>query len=200
VLVLGLPRGGIPVAAEVARRLAAELDAFTVRKLGAPRQPEFAIGAIATGGIQVVNQTALRRLRLSEADVAGIAEREGRELARQERAYRDDRPPPAATGRTVVLVDDGVATGATMVAAARTLRTAGPALLVAAAPVASVPGAAALEPEVDALVCLATPADFTAVGACYRNFDPTTDDEVRALLASSDPPLSAPRPSDPPPS
>lgn len=186
VLVVGLPRGGVPVAAEVAHRLGAELDALTVRKLGAPGQPEFAIGAIATGGIRVVNEPAVRRLGLAAEAVDAIADSEGRELARREHAYRGDRPPPALAGREVIVVDDGLATGATMVAAVRAVRCAGAARVTAAVPVASGQGADALRPEVDTLVCLAVPDNFVAVGPYYRDFGATTDDEVRGLLAQPD--------------
>ncbi|MBL7499585.1 phosphoribosyltransferase [Frankia sp. CNm7] len=182
VTVLGLPRGGVPVAAEIARRLNAPLDAFAVRKLGAPGQPEFALGAIATGGTRVVNAATVLRLGLADAEVEAIAEREATELARRERAYRDGRPPPAITGRTVVLVDDGLATGATMVAAARAARREAPARLVAAVPVASPEGADMVRAEVDEFVCPLTPEHFAAVGQFYDNFAATSDDEVHDLL------------------
>ncbi|SQD95248.1 MULTISPECIES: phosphoribosyltransferase [unclassified Parafrankia] len=183
VLVLGLPRGGVPVAAEVASRLGAELDALTVRKLGAPGQPEYAIGAIASGGIRIVNEPAVLRLGLAPDVVDAIADSEGHELARREHAYRGDRPPPAVAGREVIVVDDGLATGATMVAAVRAMRSAGAARVTAAVPVASGQGAQTLRPEVDALVCLAVPDGFMAVGPYYRDFGATTDDEVRGLLS-----------------
>jgi predicted phosphoribosyltransferase len=185
VIVLGLPRGGVPVAFEVARRLDAPLDAFGVRKLGAPGQPEFALGAIATGGTRVVNRAAMRRLGLAPSELDALAERESLELARREHAYRDDRPAPEFAARTVVVVDDGLATGATMVAAVRALRAAGAARIVAAAPVGSPEACAAVRPEVDELVCPQVPDDFMAVGLFYRDFDPPSDDEVRRLLAGS---------------
>jgi predicted phosphoribosyltransferase len=153
-----------------------------VRKLGAPGQPEFALGAIATGGIRVVNTLAVERLGLSDETMEAIAVRETAELARRERVYREGRPPPLIAGRTVILVDDGLATGATMVVAARAVRRAGPAWLIAALPVASPDGALALRAEVDELVCALTPPDFMAVGEFYDDFAAPTDDEVRSLL------------------
>lgn len=194
VTVLGLPRGGVPVAAEVARRLSAPLDAFCVRKLGAPGQPEFALGAIATGGIKVLNTAAVSRLGLTSRDLDEVAARELVELERRERAYRDGRSPPQLTGRTVVLVDDGLATGATMVAALRAVRAARPALVIAAVPVASPEGADAVRAEADELVCPATPADFMAVGQFYDDFSAPTDDEVRRLLATGGAAPAAPGP------
>ncbi|MDT3439656.1 MULTISPECIES: phosphoribosyltransferase [unclassified Pseudofrankia] len=182
VIVLGLPRGGVPVAAEVARRLSAPLEAFGVRKLGAPGQPEFALGAIATGGIRVVNEAVVGRLGLTDAELETLVAREMAELARREHTYRDGRPAPALAGRTVVLVDDGLATGATMVAAARAARAAGAARLVAAVPVASPEGADAVLAEVDELVCPLYPPDFMAVGQFYDDFAATSDEEVRDLL------------------
>jgi putative phosphoribosyl transferase len=184
-LVLGLPRGGVPVAAAVADRLHAPLDAFTVRKLGAPWQPEFAIGAIATGGTRVVNPQALDQLGVSKDELAALVEQEGQEVRRRERLYRDDRPFPPIVGRTVIVVDDGLATGATMIAAARALRSAHPARLIAAVPVASGQGLADLRREVDAVICLDTPEPFQAVGCFYRHFGATEDDEVRGLLAAA---------------
>lgn len=185
VTVLGLPRGGVPVAAEVARRLGAPLDALGVRKLGAPGQPEFAFGAIATGGIRVVSTRAIERIGLTSEALEAIADREAAELARRERVYREGRAPPPLTGRTVVLVDDGLATGATMVVAARAVRAAGPSQVIAALPVASPDGALTVRAEVDVLVCPLTPPDFMSVGAYYGDFTAPTDDEVRALLRAS---------------
>jgi predicted phosphoribosyltransferase len=191
VIVLGLPRGGVPVAAQVARRLSAPLDAYGVRKLGAPGQPEFALGAIATGGVQVVSAAAVAGLGLGADVLAAVVAREAAELARRERAYRDGRPPPRLAGRTAVLVDDGLATGATMVAAARAARAAGANRLVAAVPVASSEGADAVRAEVDELVCPLIPPDFRAVGQFYDDFASTSDEEVRDLLGTA---LVTPRP------
>ncbi|ADP84749.1 phosphoribosyltransferase [Pseudofrankia inefficax] len=187
VTVLGLPRGGVPVAAEVARRLGATLDAIGVRKLGAPGQPEFALGAIATGGVRVLNTRAVERLGLAAEAIEAVAAREATELARRERVYREGRAPPPLAGRTVVLVDDGLATGATMVVAARAVRRAGPRRVIAALPVASPDGALAVRAEVDELVCPLMPPDFMAVGNYYRDFAPPTDDEVHALLRVAPP-------------
>jgi predicted phosphoribosyltransferase len=182
VIVLGLPRGGVPVAAVVADRLGADLDAFGVRKLGAPGHAEFALGAIATGGVRVMNTAAVRGLGCTDEELAAIVDRERAELARRERAYRDDRGPPALSGRIVVLVDDGLATGATMVAAARAVRMAGPIRIIAAVPVASPDGANAVRAEVDDLVCPHVPAGFAAVGQYYEDFSAPSDPDVRALL------------------
>jgi predicted phosphoribosyltransferase len=182
VIVLGLPRGGVPVAAEVAHRLGAALDAFGVRKLGAPGQPEFAVGAIATGGLRVVNHEAARRLGLTEQVLETIAVREAAELERREQAYREGRPPPRFAGRTVVLVDDGLATGATMVAAVRAVRRAGARWIVAAVPVGSPEGADAVRAEADMLVCPLLPPGFAAVGLYYADFAAPADAEVRDLL------------------
>jgi len=183
-IVLGLPRGGVPVAAEVARRLGVPLDTFGVRKLGAPGQPEFALGAIATGGIRVVNEAVVSRLGLARGEFDALVAREAAELARREHAYRDGRPPPAIAGKTVVLVDDGLATGATMVAAVRAAWVPGPARLIAATPVASLEGAAAVRAEVDEFVCPLYPPDFMAVGQFYDDFAATSDDEVRDLVGA----------------
>lgn len=183
-LVLGLPRGGVPVAAEVARALGAPLDVFLVRKLGFPGQEELAMGAIASGGVRVLNPEVIAQGRVSEQELAAATERESAELARRERAYRDDRPPVDPRGRTVVLVDDGLATGTTMRAALEALRAAGAARIVVAVPVASGDACRALAPLADEVVCAATPEPFYAVGAWYDDFSQTTDDEVRALLGA----------------
>lgn len=187
VLVLGLPRGGVPVAAEVAAALGAPLDAFLVRKLGLPGHEELAIGAIATGGVRVLNLAVLDEVDLPPAEIDAIAERELRELERRERAYRDDRPAPDLRGRTVILVDDGLATGSTMRAAIQAARAQGAARIVVAAPVGAIPTCHMLEDEADQVVCVLTPANFAAVGLWYDDFTPTTDDEVRALLAGARP-------------
>lgn len=183
VLVLALPRGGVPVAYEVARALAAPLDLCLVRKLGVPGQEELALGAIATGGTRVLNEGVVRELGIPARAIDEVAEREGRELARRERAYRGGRPESVPRGRVVILVDDGLATGATMRAAVLALRRRDPARIVVAVPVAASAICAAFRAEVDEIVCAATPVPFYAVGAWYEEFGQTTDDEVRALLA-----------------
>jgi putative phosphoribosyl transferase len=192
VLVLALPRGGVPVGFEVATALGAPLDVFLVRKLGVPGHEELAMGAIASGGVQVPNPSVLHQLEIPAATLEAVAAREGRELERRERAYRDDRPPPVVAGRTVILVDDGLATGATMRAAVAALRLQHPARLVAAVPVGAPETCAELRREVDELVCVVTPDEFYAVGLWYKDFSPTTDADVRALLAEAERRFSAP--------
>lgn len=187
VLVLALPRGGVPVAFEVARALHAPLDVVLVRKLGVPGHEEMAMGAIATGGGRVLNGDVVRGLAIPEAVIDAVTEREARELARRERAYRDDRPAPAVRGRIVILVDDGLATGATMRAAAAALRPEGPAWLVVAVPVAAPETCDEFRAEVDDVVCVLTPEPFHAVGAWYEDFSEISDAEVRALLAAHAP-------------
>ncbi len=182
VLVLGLPRGGVPVAFEVAQVLGAPLDAYLVRKLGVPGHAELAMGAIASGGVRVVNPATVRSLRISPQQLDAVTRAEEAELQRQERLYRGDRPPPDVSERTVILVDDGLATGATMQAAVAALRSAGPKEVVVAVPVAPPETCAELEGEADRVVCAVTPEPFYAVGAWYRDFSQTSDDEVRELL------------------
>jgi len=182
VLVLGLPRGGVPVAFEVAQALGVPLDVFLVRKLGVPGHAELAMGAIASGGVRVVNQAMLRSLRISPQQLDAVIRAEEAELRPQERVYRGDRPPPDVSGRTAILVDDGLATGATMQAAVAALRSAGPKEVVVAVPVAPPETCAELEVEADRVVCALTPEPFYAVGAWYRDFSQTSDDEVRELL------------------
>ena len=183
-VVLGLPRGGVPVAGEVARILAAPLDVFLVRKLGVPGHEELAMGAIASGGARVLNQPVIDHLGVSSDDLAMVARAEAEVLARRERAYRDDRPPVPLAGATVVVVDDGLATGASMRAALHGLRVHEPAALVVAVPVGCAETCRALRVEADEVVCVHVPDRFLAVGQAYDDFSPTTDDEVRTVLAS----------------
>jgi predicted phosphoribosyltransferase len=181
-LVLALPRGGVPVAYEVARALDAPLDLFLVRKLGVPGHEELAMGALASGGVRVLNQGVIDALGISPDEVEAVARAEEQELQRRLRAYRGDRPPPEVRGQTVVLVDDGLATGSTMRAAVTALRRQGPAAIVVAVPVGAASTCAALAEEADEVVCALTPEPFYAVGLWYRNFTQTTDEEVRRLL------------------
>ena len=183
VLVLALPRGGVPVAAEVASALGAPLDVFVVRKLGVPGHEEYALGAIATGGVRVLNEEVVQALRIPDRVIDALAAREQEELARRERVYRGHRPPLDVRGRTVILVDDGLATGATMHAAIRALRQQQPARIVVAVPTASPETCAELKTEVDDIICATTPDPFYAVGLWYEDFSQTTDEEVRELLA-----------------
>ncbi len=182
VVVLGLPRGGVPVGYEVARRLGAPLDVFLVRKLGTPGQPELAMGAIATGGVRVMNDEVVGSLRVSQEQIEEVAERERRELRRREEAYRGERPEAEVEGRTVILVDDGLATGATMKAAVRALRQQGPAWIVVAVGTAPPETAEQFRELVDEFVCLVTPRPFFGVGGSYCDFSQTSDEEVRRLL------------------
>jgi predicted phosphoribosyltransferase len=185
VVVLGLPRGGVPVAFEVAQALRAPLDVFLVRKLGVPGHEELAMGALASGGIRVLNLDVIRSLGISAEEIESITRAEEAELRRRERLYRGNRPPPEIAGQTVILVDDGVATGSTMQAAVAALRSAGPKEVVVAVPTAPPETCAELEQEADRVVCAVTPQPFYAVGAWYRDFSQTTDDEVRELLRRS---------------
>ena len=182
VLVLALPRGGVPVAFEVARELGAPLDVFVVRKLGVPGQQELAMGAIAPGGVCVVNEALVRQLHIPAGTLDAVATAETRELERRERLYRGGRPPVDVRGRTVILVDDGLATGATMHAAVRALRTQGPAAIVVAAPVGAPETCAALSGPADDCVCVLRPPALRGVGLWYEDFTQTEDAEVRALL------------------
>ena len=181
-LVLGLPRGGVPVAAEVARILTAPLDVFLVRKLGVPGQEELAMGAIASGGSRVLNQLVIERLAVSPADVEAVARTESEVLARREAAYRGDRPPVTVRGSTVIVVDDGLATGASMRAALRAVRAQDPAAVIVGVPVGSSETCAALRTEADEVVCVRMPDRFLAVGQAYADFTPTSDEEVRDVL------------------
>ena len=182
VIVLDLPRGGVPVAFEVAKRLRVPLDVFVVRKLGVPGHEELAMGAIASGGVRMLNEDVVAMARVSERDVETVTLREEHELARRERAYRGDRSSPDVAGRTVILVDDGLATGATMRAAAAGVRRLDAAAVVVAVPAAAADTCELLAHEADEVVCLTTPEPFHAVGLWYEDFSATTDDEVRALL------------------
>jgi putative phosphoribosyl transferase len=182
VVVLALPRGGVPVGFEVARALAVPLDVFLVRKLGFPGQEELAMGAIASGGARVLNTSLLRRLHVSPEAVDSVASRELRELERREQAYRGAKALPAVRGKTVILVDDGLATGASMSAAAAALRRLEPARIVVAVPVGSPSTCADFGGLVDEVVCAETPESFAAVGQWYDDFSQTTDEEVRDLL------------------
>ena len=182
VLVLGLPRGGVPVAFEMAVALDAPLDVFVVRKLGLPGHEEFGIGAIASGGVRVVDESVLRAYGVDSRTLEEITEREQRELERRERRYRDDRPFPAIQDRVVILVDDGLATGSTMRAAVAALRAEGPREIVVAVPVGAPETCSAMARLADDVVCLMTPEPFYAVGLWYENFDQTDDAEVHDLL------------------
>ena len=183
-IVLGLPRGGVPVAFEVAHELHLPLDVFVVRKLGVPGQEELAMGALASGGVIVLQDDVIRAYRISQDTIDSAVARERIEIERRETAYREGRPPAQLQGRTVILVDDGLATGATMKAAARALRPTARRVIVAV-PVAALGTCEELREQVDRLVCIECPEFFHAVGEFYRNFDQTTDDEVRALLAQA---------------
>ena len=180
---LGLPRGGVPVAAEVAAALGAALDVYLVRKLGAPGRPELAMGAIASGGVRVLNQSVAAAL--PSAVVDEVAHAEERELERRERKLRGERPPPAVAGRTIVLVDDGIATGSTMRAAIAALRTLGAEHIVVAVPVAAPDTRRELLEEVGEVVCVATPEPMAAISLWYDDFTQTGDDEVRELLEAA---------------
>lgn len=185
VVVLGLPRGGVPVAYEVARALGAPLDVFLVRKLGVPGHEELAMGAIASGGVRVLNEDVLEGLRIPPRVIEDVTDIEAAELERRERAYRGGRPPLDVRGRVVIVVDDGLATGSTMRAAVAALRRLEPARIVVAVPTGASETCAMLRDEADEVVCLTTPDPFHAVGLWYDDFRPTTDDQVRALLAES---------------
>ena len=185
VIVLALPRGGVPVAFEVASALGAPLDVFLVRKLGVPGYEELAMGAVATGGVRVLNDEIVRGLGIPDYVIDAVAAWEQQELTRRERVYRDDRPQPNVQGRTVILVDDGLATGATMLAAIKALRQQQPARIVVAVPTASPETCSEMRSEADDVVCAITPEPFYSVGLWYDDFSQTTDEEVRELLARS---------------
>jgi predicted phosphoribosyltransferase len=182
VIVLALPRGGVPVAYEVSKQIGAPLDVFLVRKLGVPGYEELAMGAIASGGVRVINEDVVRQLDIPDEVIDAVAAEEERELERREHAYRGDRPPPDVNGRVVILIDDGLATGSTMRAAATALRKLGPARIVVAVPVSSPETCNEFRKEVDEIVCAVTPEPFRGVGMWYNDFSQTTDEEVRELL------------------
>jgi putative phosphoribosyl transferase len=186
-IVLALPRGGLAVGYEVARALGAPLDVLNVRKLGVPWQEELAFGAIAGGGVRVFNNEVIASTSLSPDDIEAITAQQQVELDRRERVYRGARPAPVLQGKTVVLVDDGIATGATVRAAIDVIRAQKPATLVLAAPVAPATVAAQLKPLVDELVCVTTPADMYAIGSWYEEFSQLSDDDVRSILAGASP-------------
>ena len=185
VIVLALPRGGVPVAYEVASALSAPMDVFLVRKLGTPGHRELAMGAIASGGVRVVNEDVVQWYGISEAAIDRIAREEQEELERRERAYRDDRPAPDLANKIVVLIDDGLATGSTMRAAAQAVRARRPARVVIAVPVGAPQTCAELAASADEVICARMPEPFSAVGQWYLNFEQTDDAEVRQLLQKS---------------
>lgn len=185
VIVLGLPRGGVPVAFEVAQLLGAPLDLFIVRKLGVPGYEELAMGAIASGGVRVLNHNVMAELRDADRILAEVTRQESIELERREREYRDGRPAPDLRGRVVILVDDGLATGATMRAAVTALHKRKAAKIAVAVPVCAPDSCARFSQEVDEMVWIIAPAGFRAVGQFYQDFSQTTDDEVRELLAAA---------------
>ena len=200
--VLALPRGGVPVAYEVARELHAPLDVFIVRKLGLPQFPELAMGAIASGGVMVLDDDLVRRAGVTDAQLRAVAEVERRELARREERYRGGRGAPDVAGRTVILVDDGLATGSTMRAAISAVRQEGAKRVVVAVPIAPPETCETLRVEADDMVCALTPEPFVAVGRWYEDFTQTSDEEVQELLAdarafTSGPALRIPLPMDP---
>ncbi len=185
VIVLGLPRGGVPVACEVAKRLHVLLDVFIVRKLGVPGFEELAAGAIASGGVRVLNEDVMRAIPYADEAIEAVTAKETAELERREQIYREGRPPPELRDRIVILVDDGLATGATMRAAVKALRERGVAKIVVAVPVAPPDTCHEVEQLADETICLSTPPFFQAVGQYYEDFSQTTDDEVRDLLTSA---------------
>jgi predicted phosphoribosyltransferase len=187
VIVLALPRGGVPVGYEVACALGAPLDVFLVRKLGTPGHRELAMGASASGGVRVLNDDVVHWYAISEDAIEAVAHEEGMELERRERAYRQQRPAPALAGRTVILVDDGLATGSTMRAAAQAVRVQQPSRVVVAVPVGAKQTCRELSKVADEVVCARMPEPFSAVGQWYVNFAQTEDDEVRELLQKSNP-------------
>jgi putative phosphoribosyl transferase len=182
VLVLGLPRGGVPVAYEVTRELNAPLDVFIVRKLGVPGHEELGMGAIATGGVRILHEGIVRELGITREVIDRVSQQEQQELERRERLYRGNRPAPTIEGRTVIIVDDGLATGSTMKAAVEAVRQQNPARLIVAVPTAPVETCEQLRRNADEVVCAITPEPFFAVGGSYADFSQTTDEEVRDLI------------------
>ncbi|MBV9619312.1 MAG: phosphoribosyltransferase [Verrucomicrobia bacterium] len=196
VIVLGLPRGGVPVAYEVSRALRVPLDVFIVRKLGVPGFEELAVGAIASGGVRVLNEDVMRGLPNAAEIIEAVTKRESEEVERREQKYRDGRPAPEICGQTVILIDDGLATGATMRAAVKALRQRGAAKIVVAVPVGPPETRREFKDEADEVVCASAPEFFQAVGQYYEDFSQTSDEEVRQLLASAaTPPQDRQRPS-----
>lgn len=185
VTVLALPRGGVPVAAEIAQALEAPLDILVVRKLGLPGQPEYAMGAIASGDVRVLNTQVLQQLAISYSAIDLVTRAETRELHRREKLYRGDRPMPPVEGRQVILVDDGMATGASMRAGVQALRELRPARIVVAVPVSSAETCQLITQDADEVICARTPERFRSVGQWYERFEQTTDEEVRRLLATA---------------
>ncbi|MGH1395521.1 MAG: phosphoribosyltransferase [Trichormus sp.] len=182
VLVLALPRGGVPVAFEIAQALNAPLDVVVVRKLGLPDNPELAMGALASGGVRIINQQIVNEINIPDEVIARVAAQEQRELERRENMYRGDEPFPELTGRKIILVDDGLATGATMSAAVIAVRHKNPQEIVIAVPVAAPETYQQLQSKVDKMVCIATPSQFYSVGMWYEDFPQTSDAQVRELL------------------
>ena len=185
VIVLGLPRGGVPVAYEVAKLLGAPLDVFIVRKLGVPGFEELAAGAIATGNVRVLNEDVIRAIPNADTAIEAVTTREAAELKRREQTYREGRPPPELHNRVVILVDDGLATGATMRAAVKALQQSGAAKIVVAVPVGPPDTCREVKQEADEMICLSTPEFFQAVGQYYEDFSQTSDDDVRQLLSQA---------------
>lgn len=187
VLILALPRGGVPVAAETAMSLKVPMDVFVVRKLGLPGQPELAMGAIASGGVRVLNEAVVEALAIPDQVIDMVAAREEQELERRERAYRDDRPRPNVEGKTVIVVDDGIATGSTMLAAVAALRKLNAARVVVATPTIAASTWEQIQDKADEFVAVIKPEEFYGVGQWYENFSQTSDTEVRELLGHFDP-------------
>jgi putative phosphoribosyl transferase len=185
IMVLGLPRGGVPVAFEVAKSLKAPLDVFVVRKLGVPGQSELAMGAVASGGIRVFNHDVLESLHITNEEIERITQRENAELKRREAIYREGRPMKKIEGKTIIIIDDGLATGATMRAAVTALRHFGPREIITASPVCSSVAQENLGDAPDRVLCVALPEPFFAIGQWYGNFDQTSDEEVKKLLEQS---------------